>query len=223
MPDNGFSPQKSVRLRIALTLHVLDWSLPSNNFELQTCDQDLALYFYIASAHNWVFPRELNCFKLYNLELRWRGLRFIWHNFVSFLRLQFWHREHTQIWHSLISPPLCICEHRLAHMALQKIKSFTNVQVYMAPQKIEKFHKWSSISHMVLQKIKCFTNVLVTFMFFAPPSFGQQLIYAGRTHCFPFATQTRHELVYKCIIYIVCLWKCKTEIRVWRRKHERKI
>ena len=49
MPDKGFSPQKSVRLRIALTLHVLDWSLPSNNFELQTCDQDLALYFYIAS------------------------------------------------------------------------------------------------------------------------------------------------------------------------------
>ena len=127
MPDNGFSPQKSVRLRIALTLHVLDWSLPSNNFELQTCDQDLALYFYITSAQNWVFPRELNCFKLYNLELRWRGLRFIWHNFVSFLRLQFWHREHTQIWHSLISPPLCICQHRLAHMALQKIKSFTNV------------------------------------------------------------------------------------------------
>ena len=61
---------KCVRYRIALTLHVLDWSLPSNNFELQTCDQDFALYFYIASAQNWVFPRELNCFKLYNLELR---------------------------------------------------------------------------------------------------------------------------------------------------------
>ena len=118
---------KCVRYRIALTLHVLNWSLPSNNFALQACDQDLALYFYIASAQNWVFPRELNCFKLYNLELRWRGLRFIWHNFVSFLRLQFWHRKHTQIWHSLISPPLCICQHRLAHMALQKIKSFTNV------------------------------------------------------------------------------------------------
>ena len=94
---------KCVRYGIALTLHVLDWSLPSNNFELQTCDQDFALYFYIASAQNWVFPRELNCFKLYNLELRWRGLRLIWHNFVSFLRLQLWHREHTQIWHSLIS------------------------------------------------------------------------------------------------------------------------
>ena len=121
---------KCVRYGIALTLHVLDWSLPSNNFELQTCDQDFALYFYIASAQNWVFPRELNCFKLYNLELRWRGLRLIWHNFVSFLRLQLWHREHTQIWHSLISvTPLCICQHRLAHMALQKIKSFTNVLV----------------------------------------------------------------------------------------------
>ena len=127
-PKYGMHPQMcQIQNCVDIACARLDFT--SNNFELQTCDQDLALYFHIASAQNWVFPRELNCFKLYNLELRWRGLRLIWHNFVSFLRLQLWHREHTQIWHSLISPPLCICQHRLAHMALQKIKSFTNVLV----------------------------------------------------------------------------------------------
>ena len=128
MPDNGFSPQKSVRLRIALTLHVLNWIFHSNNFELQTCDQDFALYFYIASAQKLGFSSRAKLFQIVQFGIALTRPAFHLTQFCKFPQITtVTQRTHTDLTQFDITPSLCICQHRLAHMALQKIKSFTNV------------------------------------------------------------------------------------------------